>query len=284
MPLHRHALSPSVPLSSAPLSADAWHLIHGGSHRPLLLAADWPSLWLVERGGVQMRTPDAHWTLSSGQAQLWRGGALQAQPSHDVQWWCLTAPLAQWNLRYARRHDDGEPLPWRDEDTTSLHRLLRELAAQPGATDAPDALVDALLARQREVESRLLRCRGRTLRHRRQTLLRLLHLQHLMRCHVEADDDASIDVAWLAERAHYSSGHLIRLYRDVFGETPGEAIARLRHARAWQLVRETDMPVGAITHKLGFESQSAFCRAFKHAFGMTATEARRLETDECAAA
>ncbi|MFD0739918.1 helix-turn-helix domain-containing protein [Lysobacter koreensis] len=45
--------------------------------------------------------------------------------------------------------------------------------------------------------------------------------------------------------------------------------------RAWQLVRDTGMPVGGITEVLGFESQSAFCRAFKHAFGVTTTQARR---------
>ena len=99
----------------------------------------------------------------------------------------------------------------------------------------------------------------------------------------ETDDDAAIDVSWLAARAHYSPGHLIRLHRAVFGETPSDYFTRLRHARAWELVRETDMPVATITHRLGFESQSAFCRAFKHAFGMTATQARRGETDACAA-
>lgn len=283
MPLHCHDLSACVPFSTAPLSADGWHLIRGSGNRVLSLPALWPSLWQIERGRVALRTPDASWTLHGGQSQLWRDSALQAQASHEAQWWCLTGPLAQWNRRLGERDGDCEPLPWRD-DTPALQPILRELAARPDADDARAALVGALLLQQRDVEARLPRCRGRTLRHRRQTLLRLLHLQHLMRCHVDTDDDAAIDVAWLAKRAHYSSGHLIRLHRDVFGETPGETLARLRHARAWQLVRETDMPVVAITHKLGFESQSAFCRAFKHAFGMTATEARRLETDECAAA
>lgn len=284
MPLHCHVLSASASLASAPLSCDGLHLIHGSSHRLLALPAEWPSLWHVERGGVQLQTHDAHWTLSRADAQLWRGGALQAQPSYEAQWWCLTGPLAHWNPRFAQRHGDREPLPWRAQAPASLHRALSALAATPDACEPMDALVDILLMQQRDGEARLPRCRGRTLKHRRQTLLRLLNLQHLMRCHVEADDDAAIDVPWLAQRAHYSPGHLIRLHRDVFGETPGETLARLRHARAWQLVRETDMPVGAITHKLGFESQSAFCRAFKHAFGMTATEARRLESDECAAA
>ena len=63
--------------------------------------------------------------------------------------------------------------------------------------------------------------------------------------------------------------------RDVFGETPAEYAGRLRAERAWQLVRDTHMPVCEITEALGFESQSAFCRAFKSRFGATTTEVRR---------
>ncbi|MGH8076662.1 MAG: helix-turn-helix transcriptional regulator, partial [Lysobacter sp.] len=69
--------------------------------------------------------------------------------------------------------------------------------------------------------------------------------------------------------------HLIRIYRDVFDETPSDYAMRLRSERAWHLVLHTALPVGEITEALGFESQSAFCRAFKHTFGLTATEARR---------
>lgn len=281
MRLHCHELSAAT-ASSAPLVDGAWHLVRGQGPRLLSLPAEWPSLWQVERGCVALRTMDAQWTLRAGSAQLWRGAPLQAQPSHEAHWRCLAAPLPQWCDRFADNHDDTEPLPWREDATAPLLHAFADLATRPSPA-ALDALVNELRVAQRGLEEHLPRCRGRTLRHRRQTLLRLLNLRHLMQCHVEADDDAGIDVAWLADRAHYSSGHLIRLHRDVFGETPGEALARLRHERAWRLVRETDMPVGAITHKLGFESQSAFCRSFKHAFGMTATEARRRETDECTA-
>ena len=66
------------------------------------------------------------------------------------------------------------------------------------------------------------------------------------------------------------------MYRDVFGETPSEHAARLRLERAWTLVRDSAMPVCLITQHLGYESQSAFCRAFKNAFGLTTTQARHL--------
>ncbi|GAA5071752.1 helix-turn-helix transcriptional regulator [Lysobacter panacisoli] len=280
MSLHFLVMNDASAPPEIPWPAAHWHLVRGSGAHVLPLPADWPSLWLVLDGNVTLHAQDAQWSLRAGEAQLWRAGALRARTSADAQWWCLAGPLPEWNRRFASTPDE-EPLPWHRDADDALPRALECLAADE--TGAEDALVALLANAQRDVAAHLPRCRGRTLRHRRQTLLRLLYLHHLMRCHVEADDDTTIDVAWLAERAHYSPGHLIRLHRDVFGETPGEHVSRLRDERAWQLVRGTDLPVVAITHKLGFESQSAFCRAFKHAFGMTATQARRLEDSPCAA-
>lgn len=279
MPLQRHALHASPPLRSDALDAEGWHLIAGQGAAIVQLAPNSPSLWLPLRGRLAMQAADAHWPLRTGEVQLWRTGVLRAQGSHESRWLVLTASQEVWNADFGAMEIGEEPLPWRGE-ADDVRDAMEDLACDD---DALETLIAALLERQRDVAAFVSRCRGRTLAHRRQALLRLLLLRHLMQCHVDADDDATIDVPWLAERAHYSPGHLIRLHRAVFGETPSDYFSRLRHARAWQLVRDTDMPVATITHKLGFESQSAFCRAFKHAFGMTATEARRLENDACAA-
>jgi len=284
MTLHRYVPPFSFPTHADALAADGWHFIAGRGAASLQFAAYWPSLWLPMRGRLSMQAQDARWTLVGGQAQLWRAGTLNVQASHESRWLALVAAPSTWNAAFAEAcigegRTDHEPLPWRGDPGDGVHAAMDALAHED---DALAALFPALVERQRDVAACLPRCRGRTLAHRRQALLRLLNLRHLMQCHVEADDDAGIDVPWLAERAHYSPGHLIRLHRAVFGETPSDYFTRLRQARAWELVRETDMPVAAITHRLGFESQSAFCRAFKHAFGMTATQARR-EADACAA-
>ena len=279
MTLHRYVPPFSLPSNGDALPADGWHFIAGRGAAALQFPSNWSSLWLPMRGRLVMQSQDAHWTLIGGEAQLWRAGVLNVQASHESRWLALVAAPSMWNGAFAQARLDEEPLPWRGDPGDGVHEAMEQLAH----TDAALALlIPALIQRQRDVAACLPRCRGRTLAHRRQALLRLLHLRHLMHCHVEADDDASIDVPWLAARAHYSPGHLIRLHRAVFGETPSDYFTRLRHARAWELVRETDMPVATITHRLGFESQSAFCRAFKHAFGMTATQARR-EADTCVA-
>src|SRR3546814_2643154 len=107
--------------------------------------------------------------------------------------------------------------------------------------------------------SELVRCSGRTLQRRQQTMLRLLRVRHL----IESSGDERPDLVRLARSANYSPWHLIRVHRDVFGETPSEYAARLRLQHAWSLVRDTKTSICEISEALGFESQSAFCRSFK---------------------
>ena len=77
-----------------------------------------------------------------------------------------------------------------------------------------------------------------------------------------------------AAAARYSPCHLIRLHRAVFGETPSEYATRLRERQAWDMVCGSRLLICEITEMLGFESQSAFCRAFKNAFGRTTSQVR----------
>src|SRR3546814_9782048 len=102
-------------------------------------------------------------------------------------------------------------------------------------------------------------------------MLRLLRVRHL----IESSGDERPDLVRLARSANYSPWHLIRVHRDVFGETPSEYAARLRLKHAWSLVRDTKNSICEISEALGFESQSAFCRSFKKTYGCTTTQARR---------
>jgi len=278
MALRYHALSASAPLP--PPGDGQWLQLIAAGDEALRLPRDWISLLLPLRGDLQLQGSDCQWLLRNGQAQLWCAGPLSAQAARGSLWLCLAGHPDAWARHFGNAHALHEQLPWQHSAPRLLRRQLVRLARRlrDGQSAGADLLAVVLGDQQLAIAARLPRCRGRNKPHRRQTLLRLLHVRHLVRCHVDADDESesAIDLAWLAERAHYSSGHLIRIHREVFGETPSEYVARLRSARAWRLVRETAMPVGEITQALGFESQSAFCRAFKHTFGMTATQARRI--------
>ena len=277
-----HALRPHEPADPARWQDDALHVVVlQGAHLRLALPARWMSLWLPLDGDIELVSADCRWLLPQGEFMLWRDGALQAGARRDA--WCLVAcgGAGAWSRHLQPRPGDPqvELFPRQAPCTQAIRRLAVRLArrARDGTAVAEAAgaaasmLCEALVEHQRDLEALLPRCSGRTLQRRRQTLLRLLRVRHLILRH----GDGRLELARLAASASYSPSHLIRAYREAFGETPSESAARLRFERAWRLVRETDTPVCEITAALGFESQSAFCRAFKSAFGMTTGEARR---------
>ncbi|MBX9401975.1 AraC family transcriptional regulator [Lysobacter sp. BMK333-48F3] len=258
------------------------HLIRAsGRAVQLELPAGWLSLWLPLRGPLRLETADSTWELAPGHLQVWRDGRLRSSARVPCWWLCLSGPEAAWRPHLPAPAEGAalEPLPWEGVAPRDAQRLLVRLARrlQPDGERNAGALLRTLCAllleQQRELLARLPRCSGRTQRRRQQTLLRLLRVQHLIRRHPEL----RLDLGRLARCASYSPCHLIRIYREVFDETPTEFASRLRSDRAWRMVRDTRMPVCEITEALGFESQSAFCRAFKNSFGLTATQARRLE-------
>src|SRR3546814_9616520 len=143
-----------------------------------------------------------------------------------------------------------------------------------------EAICTAMIEQQRDLSARVVRCSGRTLQRRQQTMLHLLRVRHL----IESSGDERPDLVRLARSANYSPWHLIRVHRDVFGETPSEYAARLRLQHAWSPVRDTKTSICEISAALGFESQSAFCRSFKQTFGCTPTQARSAQDESGALA
>jgi AraC family transcriptional regulator len=259
------------------------HVVYGtGRASRLHVPAGWMSLWLPLAGCLQLESPDGEWDLSAGRMQVWRDTELRVDCRSSGCWLGLVGPLEAWSrhLRAALGHDTNPGIfPRESSCPRILRRLLVRLARTARGTTAtagdPGMLVEAtcvaLLEQQHDLHERLQRCSGRTLQRRQQTLLRLLRVRQL----IETHHDNRPDLARLARSASYSPWHLIRMYRDVFDETPSEYAARLRLERAWSLVRDTRLPICEITEALGFESQSSFCRAFKNAYGSTTGDVRQ---------
>ncbi|KAF1716610.1 hypothetical protein CSC75_19440 [Pseudoxanthomonas wuyuanensis] len=262
-------------------------MLHGrGRGIQVDIPAGWVSLWWPLHGQIELRASGGEWRLAGRRMQLWRDGAVRCNGLGPQAWLALAGPAALWDAGVLA-HAKTVPLllPWRGNGGRETAGLLIRLArtgyagstrpaGQP-ATLLP-ALWSALADRQQDLQAKLQRCNGRTMARRQQTLLRLLRVRHLIEC----NPDTRLDLECLGRAANYSPCHLIRLYRSVFGETPSEYAARLREQRAWSMVSTTALPICEITEMLGFESQSAFCRAFKSTFGRTTSEVRR--TQSCA--
>lgn len=73
----------------------------------------------------------------------------------------------------------------------------------------------------------------------------------------------------LAEASALSKFHLLRLFKATFGCTPSAHWRARRLDRGRGLLRVTPMSVAEIAQALGYESASAFIRAFRRHFGTT---------------
>lgn len=286
MRIHHHAIHATQLLDAAQLPSDTLHAIRArGRGGRLQVPPGWISACLVLEGKLDLNGQEADWQLSAKHLQLWLDGPLRCTSRGACWWIVITGPARLWSSQRTAPPVAVEIFPWETACPRDIARPLVHLSRprwfpSPDTDEAGDALGvlrDAIGDHQQFLQTCLHRCSGRTLLRRQQTLLRLLRVQHLIRSTL----DGRMELSRLAASANYSPCHLIRVYREVFGETPSEYAARLRCERAWRLVCDTGLSVCEIAETLGFESESAFCRAFKHAFGCTTSEVRRGVAASC---
>ena len=277
--LSRHRLRFAQALDLGKQPDQGIHVVRAdgrGTH--LQIPPGWTSLLIPLAGSLEVTSPWCSWLARPGEMLVWNDGALHAS-SYASSWWLVIAgPTDRWASNSAdSRRAHADLLSRQGPHRRELKRLAVRLARnshRPGAETAQllGVLIALLHEEQRPTsEDWLSRCSGRTMARRQQSLVRLLRVERIIR----SNPESRLDLTRLARMANYSPHHLIRVYRNVFGETPAEHALRLRTQHAWNLVRATDMPICEITEMLGFESQSAFCRAFKNSFGMTTSQVRK---------
>ncbi|HEY9792806.1 MAG TPA: AraC family transcriptional regulator [Candidatus Obscuribacterales bacterium] len=71
----------------------------------------------------------------------------------------------------------------------------------------------------------------------------------------------------IAEVAGFSPHHFLRVFRDVFGETPHQYLINARLERARSLLLSSKKSIIDISGELGFESASSFSLLYKRRFG-----------------
>lgn len=271
--------SQALDLSRQPAATVHATACHGRGTR-VLIPAGWISVTLVLTGMLEISGGDAPWQLAAHHLQLWLEGELRLISRGHAWWLCIAAPAALWERLPCSTSLNNHLIPRelrcdRELASTVLHlarkRCFNNSSDTTAVQDGMQVLRDTLVERQQALHGQLSRCSGRTALRRHQTLLRLLRVQHLIRC----NSDGRLDLNRLAAIANYSPPHLIRIYREVFDETPFEYAHRLRLQRAWELVCTTDLSICEIAGALGFETESAFCRSFKQSFACTASQARR---------
>lgn len=93
--------------------------------------------------------------------------------------------------------------------------------------------------------------------------------------YIDANLDEELELASLAQRAHFSMFHFQRLFTRVFGQSPSLYVQRRRLERAArQLREEPQRPVLEIALSNGYQSQGGFNRAFRRCFGVNTSQWR----------
>ena len=84
-----------------------------------------------------------------------------------------------------------------------------------------------------------------------------------------------IDVDTVAAAAGYSRYHFVRLFKEVYGETPGQYLSRRRVERAQDLLRTANLTITEICLAVGFDSLGSFSTRFKQITGVRPSDYRR---------
>ena len=156
------------------------------------------------------------------------------------------------------------------EATRALLAALRAGygAADPGALAAEERLL-GLLSRlvaaaqaHRELAGRIPALKPTT---RRLLAARLEQAREL----IEDAPGAEPSLDALARASGVSKFHLLRLFKAGYGLSPSAYARRMRIGRAKALLRSSAMTTAEAAARSGYESESAFVRAFRRETGMT---------------
>lgn len=79
----------------------------------------------------------------------------------------------------------------------------------------------------------------------------------------------------LAQRANASRASLVRMFQRLAQVPPLEFLSELRLELACRKLATSGLPLGEIAAEIGYQSESAFSRAFRRRFGMPPGEARK---------
>lgn len=243
---------------------------------------EYTTLWVCLRGSFNIDTRDGPFLLTSRTYLTlpcdYRANVL---PGHDgVGLLVAVPPSAFGRVLFAlqpRRGLQRMPYAVRSRAPASLvAKTLECLRKADGwesqwRTFQAIQLMHAALAAQADVARWLARAPGRTEKHRRIALQRLLHARNRI---LNAPFDEH-DMDSLARAARYSKSHFIKTFRDVFDETPGALHMSARIEMAKSLIARSGMSIGEIAADLGYGSRCSFSRSFKTHTGLNATHFRK---------
>ncbi len=98
---------------------------------------------------------------------------------------------------------------------------------------------------------------------RRTTRIKIYRRLHRAKDFMDSSLDEKIDLPRVAKVACLSPHHFLRLFKELFQETPRQYLIRKRIARDRELLLATERSIGEICSAIGFESLGSFSYLFR---------------------
>jgi AraC-like DNA-binding protein len=157
---------------------------------------------------------------------------------------------------------------------TPTLRSLQELSLR----DSPDAYGNARV-KQSLTSALLVQCIAEVISgeimsgasHREHGMALIADLKAYLTQH--ADEQVPLDA--LADRFGMSRRHITRLFREGTGLSVGEFQQHIRLQTARELLSATDLPIGEIAFRVGFDSGSALAHAMRREDGRSPSDIRK---------
>ena len=109
--------------------------------------------------------------------------------------------------------------------------------------------------------------------------LRDLRLLRQVRDRIDRDYAEPLDVPSLAAGVHMSAGHLSRMFKEAYGESPYSYLMTRRIERAMTLLRRGESSVTDVCFAVGFSSLGTFSTRFAELVGMPPSRYRDEHSD-----
>lgn len=234
------------------------------------------SIWLQLRGRTRVVAREGSFSLGPGD---WL--ALDRDSVPELQAGRHGATLGVLFPATAGGRSRGELLPGRGHmsprDLRIAMRLWRngaDTVRTRSSGDTADRALQSMLQHlstlQRELDTGISRCPGRSVRRKRQVFGRLQRA----RLFLEGNCHRVVRLTELAELTSFSSWYLSKTFHEIYEESPQAASVRLRLEQACELLASTDCSIGEVGAACGFDNSCSFARAFRTRFRTTATAYR----------
>jgi len=103
----------------------------------------------------------------------------------------------------------------------------------------------------------------------RDTRVEILRRLNLAKEYLLSNYNRNINLGDVAAHACLSVNHLLRTFKQAFGQSPHQYLVEVRLQRSRRLLKTTRLPVNQIVSMIGFECASSFIRLFKNRYGLT---------------